>query len=76
MELKRFEYIATLAFDAYTEEEADQMLKDELEEGESGFDYEWELDPICDGAQDRYLEDEDLEDEEQHKILILCLTYN
>ena len=59
--MKRFTYIATLEFDAETEEEADQMLQEYLEEGENGLDYpdSWALDPTCDGAQDRYLEDEE-----------------
>jgi len=55
MEMKRFEYIATLAFDAYTQEEADEMLQEYLEdEVNSGLEYpdSWALDPTCDGAQE------------------------
>jgi len=54
MEMKRFEYIATLAFDALTQEDADKMLQEYLEDGDTGLEYpdSWALDPTCDGAQE------------------------
>ena len=51
--MKRFEYIATLAFDAETEEEADKMLQEYLEDGDTGLEYpdSWALDPMCEDKE-------------------------